>query len=175
MGSLAVRPLTRSDFPLMQRWLGEPHVQRWWNQPLDLPGVKKKYAPRVAGIEPTHMFIIAHDEIPIGFIQWHRWADYPEHAARLGVEAQAAGLDLAIGDPLMIGRGLGPQVIRDFSLGVIARAPGITAIVTDPEVLNTRSVRAFEKAGFCAVRTIQVAGEHVQRRLMRLALAGEGS
>lgn len=133
MGSLAVRPLTRSDFPLMQRWLGEPHVQRWWNQPLDLPGVEKKFAPRVAG------------------------------------------LDLAIGDPLMIGRGLGPQVIRDFSLGVIARAPGITAIVTDPEVLNTRSVRAFEKAGFCAVRTIQVAGEHVQRRLMRLALAGEGS
>jgi hypothetical protein len=24
------RPLSRDDFPLLQRWLAMPHVQAWW-------------------------------------------------------------------------------------------------------------------------------------------------
>jgi hypothetical protein len=41
MGLLSFRALDRSDFPLSQRWLSEPHVDAWWHEPLDLERIEK--------------------------------------------------------------------------------------------------------------------------------------
>jgi aminoglycoside 6'-N-acetyltransferase len=167
---LSFRPLERSDFPLLQKWLSEPHVDAWWHQPLDLPGLERKYGPRIDGIEPVHVFIIEYETKPIGWIQWYRWSDYPEHAAQLKAESKAAGIDLAIGEISSIGKGLGSNAIRDFVLSVASTKPGISAFVTDVEEQNDRSCRAFEKAGFVVIGTVQVSGEKFQRRVMRLPL-----
>jgi aminoglycoside 6'-N-acetyltransferase len=80
------QPLSSADFPLLQRWLSEPHIDAWWHQALDLSAVVDKYTPRIDGTEPTHVFVIEGDSEPIGFIQWYRWADYPEHALQLGAD-----------------------------------------------------------------------------------------
>jgi aminoglycoside 6'-N-acetyltransferase len=164
---LSFRPLVASDLPLLQQWLSKPHIDRWWREPLDLDGVRDKYLPRIDGREPTHMFVIAHGGRPIGWIQWYRWADYPEHAAQLGAEAEAAGIDLAIGEPEMLGLGLGSQAIMAFLETMVFTHPAISACISDPEVTNTRSCRAFEKAGFTSVRTVQIAGESCTRHVMR--------
>ena len=71
-----------------------------------------------------------------------------------------------------IGRGLGSTVIRDFVFSVVSIESGITAVVTNPEERNGRSIRAFEKAGFIPIRTVQVRGENVRRRVMYLSLPG---
>jgi aminoglycoside 6'-N-acetyltransferase len=144
-----------------------PHVDDWWHESLDLAGVHAKYLPRIDGTEPTHVFVIEHGGRPIGWIQWYRWADYSEHAALLGAEPEAAGIDLAIGETEMIGLGLGSSAIRAFVECVVFTDPAITACISDPETRNGRSLRAFEKAGFGVVRTVQLPGESVTRHVVR--------
>lgn len=171
MSLLAFRALARSDFPLLRRWLSEPHVDAWWHEPLDFAGLEKKYGPRIDGVEPTHVFILEHDTRPIGWLQWYRWSDYPGHSAQLAADPGAAGMDLSIGEVASLGKGLGTRAIRKFVLEVMAAEPGITAVVTDPEEHNGRSCRAFEKAGFVRLSTVQLQGERVLRRIMRLPLS----
>jgi aminoglycoside 6'-N-acetyltransferase len=170
MGLVSFRALDRSDFPLLQRWLSAPHVDVWWHEPLNLRRLEQKYGPRIDGIEKTHVFIIEHKDRPIGWIQWYRWSNYPDHAAQLMAERGAVGIDLAIGEVSSIGIGLGPIAIREFILTVVSIEPGIAAVVTDPEEQNARSCRAFEKAGFIPTRTVQLRGENVRRRVMHLSL-----
>ena len=144
-----------------------PHVEAWWHERLDLAGLEVKYGPRIDGNEPTHVFLIEYCAQPIGWIQWYRWADYPEHGARLGAEEDSAGIDLAIGAPELTGRGLGPLVIRAFLEQLVFAERGITACVSDPETQNTRSLRAFEKAGFVRMRTVHIPGESYSRTVVR--------
>lgn len=164
---ISFRPLGRADLPLMQRWLSLPHVDAWWHQPLDAAGVQAKYGPRIDGSEPTHVFLIEYGGRPIGWIQRYRWADYAEHAALLGAEPEAAGVDLAIGDVGMLGLGLGTRALRAFVDRIVFADSAITACVSDPEARNTRSVRVFEKAGFARARTVQLPGEDNTRHVMR--------
>jgi len=157
------RPLDRSDFPLLQKWLAGPHVNRWWHETLDLAGVEAKFGPRVDGTEPTHVFMIEDNGQPAGWIQWYWWSDYPAHAAQLGAEPGSAGIDLAIGEEAMIGRGLGPAAIVQFLRQIVFA----NSVYCDPEEANVRSLRAFEKAGFTAMHSVQLAGENFRRRVVR--------
>ena len=162
------RPLERSDFPLLQRWLAEPHVDAWWHQKLDLDGLERRYGPYIDGTAPAYGFVIQQDVRPIGFTQWYRWADYPDYAAPVNAGPQSAGIDLFIGELDMIGLGIGPRVIREFVHGIVFADSRMTSVIADPAVENLQSVRAFEKAGFTATNVIQRAGEDFERRLMRL-------
>jgi aminoglycoside 6'-N-acetyltransferase len=134
------------------------------------PALNKNMGRASMALMPTHVLIVEQETRPIGWIQWYRWSDYPTHAARLEAEPNAAGIDLAIGEASEIGKGIGSSAIRQFILNVVATEPGITAIVTDPEDRNGRSCRAFGKAGFIAVRTVELEGENVRRRIMHLSL-----
>lgn len=165
---ITFRPLARFDFPMMERWLAEPHVEAWWRERLDQAGLEKKYGPRIDGNEATRVFVIENGGRPVGWIQWYRWLDYPAHAAQLGAGPDAAGIDLALGEKSLLGSGFGPRVIAEFIHQVVWADPAIRAVVADPEAANVRSVRAFEKAGFKVVRTIQLASESFQRRAVRL-------
>lgn len=164
---IGFRPLNRLDFPLLQRWLSAPHVDAFWHDRLDLAGVEEKYGPRVNGAEPTHVFVIEHEGRPIGWIQWYLWSDYPEHARYLHAEPSTAGIDLAIGELAMTGLGLGPVTIREFLEQIVFSDPSVTAVVTDPEENNPRSLRAFEKAGFTITNRVQLPGENFKRRVVR--------
>jgi len=166
--SITFRQLGRSDFPLLQEWLSAPHVKAWWHDSLDLPGVEAQYGPRVDGVEPTHVFVMEFAGRPFGLIQWYVWSDYPRHAAQLKAELTAAGIDLAIGKLPMIGLGLGPLAIREFVTQIVFADPGVTAVVTDPEEGNVRSLRAFRKAGFMPAQQVQLVGENFKRQVVRL-------
>ena len=49
--SISFRPLQRSDFPLLQKWLAFPHVATWWNERFDLYSLEAKYGPDIDGRE----------------------------------------------------------------------------------------------------------------------------
>lgn len=166
--SLDFRALTRSDFPLLQKWFAEPHVKEWWHDDFDADEVEAKYGPRVDGTEPTHVYIILQNTKPIGLIQWYLWADYPDHAGQLGAENTAAGMDLAIGEKEHVGKGIGSVVIHEFIRKIIFNDSAATAVITDPEEQNSRSLRAFKKAGFLPLRTIQLRGESLRRLVVCL-------
>ena len=164
---ISFRPLGRSDFPLLQKWLAAPHVAVWWNEPFDVASLEAKYGPAIDGREPIHVYVIQNERVPIGWIQWYRWRDFPQHASRLGADPGSAGIDLAIGEIDMTGRGLGPTVVREFGANYIFVNGDVCAIVADPATSNRRSVRAFKKADFKIVNTVQLVDEAFERHVVR--------
>lgn len=165
---ISFQPIKRSDFPQLENWLAEPHVKLWWHDELDAAAIEKKYGPRVDGTEPCHVFLIQYKRVPIGLIQYYLWSDYPKHATQLSAVENSAGIDLAIGNPQMVGRGLGSKIIREFLDQVVFKNPLVETVITDPEEKNVQSVRAFTKAGFQVVRSVRLANETNPRSVVLL-------
>ena len=164
---ISFRLLGCTDFPLLQKWLAAPHVGDWWNERFDLASLEAKDGPAIDGSEPIHVHVIQHAGVPIGWIQWYRWRDFPEHAIQVGADHMSAGIDLAIGEVEQTGRGLGPAVIRQFGTNYIFINDDIGAIVADPSASNRRSVSAFRKAGFNIVDTVRLVDEAFERHVVR--------
>jgi aminoglycoside 6'-N-acetyltransferase len=149
--ALSFRPLERSDFPRLAEWLAAPHVAAWWPGPNDLPAIEAKYGPRVDGIEPNEVFVVEADRKPIGMIQRYRIRDYPEweQAMRAAtIPNDAAGIDYLIGEPTLVGRGVGPEIIGQFVDETWCQLPDVSAIAVSVQQANRQSWRALEKAGF---------------------------
>jgi RimJ/RimL family protein N-acetyltransferase len=157
-GELELRPLARDDFPLVVDWLAQPHVGAWWGAPLDLAGVEKEYGPCIDRTDPTEVFICSDGTQPMGLVQIYRLADHPEYERAVGVD-EAAGIDLLIGDLTRCGHGAGPRIIGRAAAMSWEHYPEVRWAMAGPSVRNTRSHRAFEKAGFRAVRRVAVPNE----------------
>jgi aminoglycoside 6'-N-acetyltransferase len=100
---VTIRPLSRDDFPLFQRWLAMPHVRAWWgSEPVAPADVERKYGPRADGTDPTRVFVIELADQPIGFIQCYRHEDYAGWDRAVGIPA-AAGIDYLICEPAQCG------------------------------------------------------------------------
>jgi len=160
-------PLARSDLPLVREWLSQEHVALWWRDPAEsLAG----YEEALAGDDPTDLYLIELDGRRIGMIQTYLASDHPEWEAVVQVGEGVAGVDLMIGEPDLVGQGVGPQVLSEFVRTVVFASPDTHACIATVEEANARSWRAFEKAGFRHVRDVvdESEGVGVPHRLMRL-------
>jgi 8-oxo-dGTP pyrophosphatase MutT (NUDIX family) len=156
---IAFRPLMMADLPDLVRWRHAPHAARWFPEPLDLAAAQRKYGPRIAGDSPTRVHVAVVDGHAAGFLQHYRVADYPAYAAATGLP-DAVGLDYAIGEPELVGRGLGPQLIWSYLRDIVVPArPSAPSALASPDVANVRSVRALEKAGFVRRGQLTITGE----------------
>lgn len=99
-------------------------------------------------------------------IQTYLVTDHPAWQELVQVGDGVAGVDLLIGEPDLVGRGLGQRVLAQFVREVVFADADIQAVVTTVEEGNRRSWRAFEKAGFVHVRDVEEDG--LLHRLMRL-------
>jgi len=145
------RPLAHNDLPLLSTWLAAPHVLRWWHQDADLAAVEKEYGPALKGEEPTELFVVELAGEAIGFVQRYRIADYPHWVDALsvaGTPSDAAGIDYLLGREELTGRGVGAEMIVQFSDDTLRRYPDVSAIVVDVDQENRWSWRALEKAGY---------------------------
>jgi aminoglycoside 6'-N-acetyltransferase len=167
-GKITFRPLTEPDLTLLYRWLCEPHVVRFWRFQGDFAKAESVYRPRIEGKDPTRVVVIEYEGKSIGWIQWYRWADYPDHATQLGAGAGAAGLDLAIGEKSFVGIGIGSRALPLFVQEYIFSDPALTCVVADPEPENERSIGAFARAGFVEVDLVRLSGENFPRKIVRL-------
>jgi aminoglycoside 6'-N-acetyltransferase len=162
--SIAFRPLTMAELPLVGAWLEREHVRRWWPPPPE--GLAEHYGPALDGREPTDLYLILCDERPVGMIETYLVVDHPDYDALVQVGPGVAGVDILIGDPEFVGRGIGPQVLRAFTRDVVFAGAAVAACVAGVEIENRRSLRAFAKAGFTAVRDYEEDGR--PHRLLRL-------
>jgi aminoglycoside 6'-N-acetyltransferase len=103
--------------------------------------------------------------------QHYRIGDSPEYAAALGLDEEAVGADLFIGEADLVGRGHGPAMLRAFLRDVAFPFHQLETCVIGPSVKNTSAIRAYEKAGFRALRVARVADEPDPEYLMRLTRA----
>ena len=167
---ISFRRLRSSDLALMHRWLNEPHVRRWWYaEGSSYEEIEDHYLPGIEGRDATKLFLILHGDEPIGFVQCYPIsAEDDETYARLVDVENSAGVDLFIGEPGYLHRGLGSHVIRRFLSDHVFSNPEIEVCVIGPEPNNAAAIRAYEKAGFRYFKTIQVPGEPEPEYLMKL-------
>jgi len=161
---VAFPPLREEDVFLVERWLQEDHVARWWHEPVE-EAIEKRYAA-IEGRRPTRQFLIELDGRPAGMIQTYLVRDHPEWQELVRAGDDVAGVDLMIGEPDLVGHGFGPRVLTAFVQDVVFADPSTNAVVATVEEPNRRSWRAFEKAGFRHVRDVEEGG--LPHRLMRL-------
>jgi len=147
---LTFRPLALADLALMHGWFAQAHVAEWYRDEAELSyeDIVAKYAPRIQGREPVLAFIIAYGNHPIGYIQVYMVRDYPDYKAYIDVDDGTAGVDLFIGDPAYIGRGLGGPMLARFLRAIVFAAADATGSLIDPDVANTRAIHSYEKAGY---------------------------
>jgi aminoglycoside 6'-N-acetyltransferase len=142
----AFRPMTAADLPMIRRWLATPEVVRWWGNP------EEQYELVRGDLVHPDMdqFVVALDGHPFAYIQCYALSTWNQG---FGVHPTSTrGIDQFIGEADMIGRGHGSNFIREFVDDRMRQ--GIPRIVTDPDPVNLRAVRAYEKAGFLRERIV---------------------
>lgn len=157
MHAVTFRRLTEADLPTVARWLQHDHVRAWWRDPSSLADVEAHYLPAIRGDDPTDLFVVVRGSRDAGLVQSYRTVDHPEWAQTLAATGHAlpasAGIDYLVGEPDLVGRGVGTVVVIAFTSDVFARYPDVDHIVAAPQSSNRASCRVLEKAGYERVWT----------------------
>lgn len=166
---ITFKHLSFSDIPLVHRWFNMPHVQafyslRSWSE----NEVFNKLKPYITGENPVFGFIISLDDLPIGYVQYYRLADFPwpEQALFDEVIRHAAGIDLFIGDPDYLGKGYGTRILNQILTQLIW--PQFDYCIVDPDIRNNAMIRCSEKLGFKQHKIINT--EDALKRTVKLML-----
>ncbi len=163
-----------SDYNRMVEWRNLPHVRRWWDPdlpPLTVEEAKHEYRPDTVPGGPSTACIIELRGTAVGFIQFYRWASYAKEALEVGIpfDDLTYGLDVFIGDPHQIGRGVGTRVVRLISDYLIDELNASSVALTT-DLANRAAQRCYEKAGFEKVKEVldtdTYKGERVRSWLM---------
>ena len=153
---ITFRRLTEADFPLLQGWLAQPYVARWWNHDSSAEGVARDFGPVARGEEPSEDLLALDDGRPVGLVQRSRLVDYPEYRDEFAavvddVPDGAVTIDYLIGDPERVGRGLGSAMIATIVARTWDEHPAAPSLLVAVVAANVGSWRALEKAGFTRV------------------------
>ena len=167
---ISFQKLELNDLPLMQKWLNESHVHEWYdkNEKNTLEEIIKRYGPKISGEKPSDEYLVLYEKEPVVFIQTYKVNDWPEFADYVGYDDHAASVDLFIGDISFMGKGFGSMMLNKFLKDVVFVNPDITTCIIGPEPNNKRAIRAYEKAGFRYVKTVQIGKEPDPTYIMKL-------
>lgn len=147
--------LTTLHFPLLLQWLEAPHVKAWWDQDVTytLDTVKEKYGSYVEGYKveqghkkAMHAYIFYIDAVPVGYVQLYDAYDFARSVSLIDLPKPLAAFDIFIGESDCLHKGIGSKVL-EVSLEKLLDKK-YTNVFADPDVSNSRAIRAYEKAGF---------------------------
>ncbi|WP_437352827.1 GNAT family N-acetyltransferase [Neorhizobium petrolearium] len=153
---IGFRPVEPAHYPLLLRWLNEPHILEWWGDPDEELGFIKDM---VEGKDTTRPFIFTLDAEPVGYIQYwflghHQNDEWTrDNPWLLELPSDAIGVDLSVGDAGKLSAGIGSAALS--AVAAILRNLGHETIVIDPDPANVRAVRAYSKAGFRTVPELE--------------------
>lgn len=132
-------------------WLREPEVERWWG-PVDAA------VAAIARHDPRDCALIAADGEPVGYLAWQVPTREELLAAGLAeLPADLVDIDLLIGAPAALGRGIGPQALE--LLAERLRAAGVRTVGLATAAAHSRARRAYAKAGFALWRVFEEGGQ----------------
>lgn len=168
MPKIAFRPLAPDDLQQVFLWLIRPHVARGYAPaPSSFMEVVAKYGPRTVAGNVVKSFIAVVDGRDAGYIQSYDVAAFPEYAALLGCAPGTSSIDLFIGEPDFLHRGVGTRIIDRFVNEIVLASPDVRACVGGPVEGNLASVRAFEKAGFRRWKVVRDGDKPAERVMLR--------
>lgn len=155
-GDIRFVPVTEEHYDLLRRWLGAPHWRQWWGDPETEHGYIKDM---VEGRDTTRPFIFMIDGVAAGYIQYW-FIGHHQNEAWIkdnpwleDLPADAVGVDLSIGEVARLSKGIGSAVLAAFVAKL--RGESYQTIVIDPDPENMRAIRAYEKAGFRPIASLQ--------------------
>lgn len=137
MKNFEFKKLADEDIPLVHSWLRRPHAIKFWKDDqgtLDLEAFRKKFAGKITS-EKADPYLVMLQGKPIGFIQSFSMGD------------KTFGIEQFIGVEEFVNKGLGSMFVKEFTDELLLNK-NISRIITDPDVLDLRAQRAYEKAGF---------------------------
>lgn len=143
-------PMDSAGLELLRRWLHRPTVSRWWGDPGESLAAAIRHPVE-------HHALISLAGRPVGYVLWQKPDPAVMAAAGLdGLPADHIDVDILIGEPDSMGRGIGPVAL----LLILDRlgAEGVSSVGVGTEVANERALRAFEKAGFRLFRHFEDEG-----------------
>ena len=96
----------RRHLPMLRVWLVRPHVARWWGDADEALAFVREHPP-------VRQALIAVDGRPVGYLCWQD--PDPKELAAAGLAGLPAGIvdvDILVGEPDFVGRGIGPRALR---------------------------------------------------------------
>jgi aminoglycoside 6'-N-acetyltransferase len=152
-GEVAFRPVLMADVPMLTRWLGEPHVRRFYQKaPITRDEVAAEYSPMIRGETPDIVHLALTDGAPFGYIQCYRNADYPDWADVIDVR-DGISVDFFVGEPRCLGQGFGRLLLGGFLQRIaFLHFAAETQATTAHEPANTAALRCSQSVGFRFVR-----------------------
>lgn len=147
--TVALRPMTRADFPDLLRWRTAPHVARWFPtaEAGTLELVEARYGPRIDGDVATRMFVVEAHGRSVGFLQDYRLSDHPDYAV-VTPDPHAIGVDYAIGEAAWLRRGVGSRMLERWFTVAEQGYPGASTLFAAPDHRNVASRRLLLGVGF---------------------------
>lgn len=140
-GTYGFRRMTEADLPMLRQWLQTPDAAAWWGD------LEDEMANLAADLhEPgMRLWIVSLDATPFAFLQDYDPQAWPDHPFR-DLPKGTRGIDQTIGISAMIGKGHGSAFIAQHVMRLFDE--GAPLVCTDPDPMNARAIRAYEKAGF---------------------------
>lgn len=153
-----------ADYEAMRGWLNDPQVMEFVHgrdRPFSADQVLEKYGPRVRGETPTTACFIVREGRGVGYMQFYRWADWPQDMEKMGLapDERAYGIDIWIGEPTLWGQGLGTRAVRTM-LRYLFEERGATTVALTTFSWNERAIRCYERAGFRKMRLLRGSEMH---------------
>ncbi len=128
------------DIPILVTWLARPHVARWWGDPAEALAASRRYPA-------SNQAMIQVGTRPVGYACWG--TPSPEELVSAGLDdlpTDLVDVDILIGEPDALGRGVGPTALRQLVARLHAGGVGVVGLAAS--VANLRALRAYHKAGF---------------------------
>lgn len=157
--SITFRPLAESDLVMLHGWQTQPHMRDYYQpDPISQQELNERYIPRITGEHKTFCHLAARDGEQFGYIQCYRNMDYPEYAAQIKL-TEGVSIDLFIGVPELLGKGLGREMLKGYVERVVFTLyPDETKCYIWHNVLNVSAINCSRAVGFQFVREVPENG-----------------
>lgn len=162
---ITFRKFIETDFESIEKWLKEAHVQEFWGSE-DYEESYERYVYRTSQDESVYQYLIMFNNKPLGYIQYYWaskvgagwWPNYPDNVV---------GFDFYIGEPTLLGKGLGKKIISQFS-NFLFENTNATEIIGDPSPKNKKIHHLLTSCGFQKEGLINTPdGEAILYRLQK--------
>ncbi|MEM7239079.1 MAG: GNAT family N-acetyltransferase, partial [Pseudomonadota bacterium] len=150
--AIALRDLAAGDLALLTRWMQARHLRPFYVRPDEVVSERRvtaKYTPRLGGSSTVSGMIASHGGHPFGYLQWYLNRDVAEYGRDVIGQSRGVSIDYFIGDPAMLGRGLGAAMLDALVLDLAPRlAPADRVFHLGHDVENGRAIACSGRAGF---------------------------
>ena len=137
-----------NDVGLISRWFHSSHVSEFWGE---ASTNIRDFRDAMTGVCGLFNYWIGQDDtMPFCLlITTDATRDTPEHLKPLLPETgEAWTLDVLIGPPEYVGRGIATNMLESFLSHLQHQNCTLRTVLIDPEANNSRAIHVYEKVGF---------------------------